>query len=94
MTREHARLADAKENAVPWRFFGPYAIDEVSKAEIANKDETDITIDYKVDEGTLKGFWLRLRGAWVDEESKGTTADYRIILNYEIPLYEPETSVS
>jgi hypothetical protein len=66
------------------------AIDEVTKVSLPNKDETDVTIDYKVAEGSLAGFWLRLRGAFIDDEEKGTTEDYRIIINYEIPIYEPE----
>jgi len=66
------------------------AIDEVTKAHVPDKHETDVTIDYRVQDGTLKGFWLRMRAGLVREEGRGTTEDYRIIVNYEIPLYEPE----
>jgi hypothetical protein len=37
----------------------------------------------------LKRFWLRLRGAFIHEDGRGMTQDYRVIINYEIPLYEP-----
>ncbi len=74
---------------------GSEAISETTKEDIGNKDETDVTIDYKFLEGTLQGLWLRARMGIVDEEGKtGTTDDYRIIVNYEIPLYEPEAEAS
>ncbi len=55
-------------------------------------DEFDITIDYRFKEGLLKNLWIRLRGAWVgfDDPAGGpyynSINDYRIIVNYDIPL--------
>jgi len=71
---------------------GADAVDETTKASLPDKDEADVTIDYKLEEGALKGLWLRMRAGIVGEDGKGTTEDYRIIVNYEIPLYEPETT--
>jgi hypothetical protein len=53
-----------------------------------DQEELDFTIDFKPPEGMLRGLWLRARAAFVDE--KGPDAqdltDYRLILNYELPL--------
>jgi hypothetical protein len=51
-----------------------------------DKNETDVNIDYRVKEGLLKNFWLRLRGGFVHEDTVGTTKDFRVIVNYEIPI--------
>jgi hypothetical protein len=68
---------------------GSGAVDEITKLDIADKTETDVTLDYKVSDGLLKGFWIRLRSATITEEHKPNTQDYRVIVNYEIPLYQP-----
>lgn len=68
---------------------GSGAIDEITKEALPSKNEFDITIDYRPSEGLLKGFWLRLRSGTVDEERRHDTQDFRVILNYEIPLHEP-----
>lgn len=67
------------------------AIDEVTKADVNNKDETDLTIDYKFEDGPLSGLWIRLRGAFIHEEALGNTEDYRVIVNYPLSLYKRRT---
>lgn len=57
-----------------------------SKQNIPDQQETDINIDYRIKEGLLKNFWLRLRGGFVHEDKQGITKDYRVIVNYEIPI--------
>jgi hypothetical protein len=53
-----------------------------------DQDELDFTIDFKPPEGALQGLWLRARAAFVNQHGTGArdVADYRLILNYEIPL--------
>ena len=53
-----------------------------------DQEELDFTIDFKPPEGFLQGFWLRARAAFVDQQGPGARdlADYRLILNYELPL--------
>ncbi|MEA3274270.1 MAG: OprD family outer membrane porin [Pseudomonadota bacterium] len=53
-----------------------------------DQEELDITLDYKPELGALKGLWFRARAAFVDQQGAGAQdiADYRFILNYEIPL--------
>ena len=64
------------------------AIDSTTKEGIPNKDETDVTLDYKVADGMLNGLWIRLRTALVDQDGSSTTQDYRIIVNYEVPIFD------
>jgi hypothetical protein len=73
---------------------GNEAINEDSKEAISDKQENDVTIDYKFEEGTLNGLWLRARAGLVEEEGRGTTEDYRIIVNYEIPIFTPDSAAS
>ena len=50
----------------------------------ANKheDEIDATVDYRIDHGALKNFWLRLRYAHNSLSNQPATEDFRVILNY------------
>ena len=48
--------------------------------------ELDLTIDYRVKEGFLKNFSIRVRGSWLDQDlADGNGTDYRVILRYDIP---------
>jgi hypothetical protein len=52
-----------------------------------DRQEFDLTIDYRAKKGALKNFSLRARGSWLDEDfadSNGT--DFRVILRYDIPI--------
>ena len=62
--------------------------DSGSKAS-PDQREIDITVDYRVQQDLLKGLWIRLRHAYVDQEGAGAAdvTDNRIIVNYEIPLW-------
>jgi hypothetical protein len=49
--------------------------------------EVDLTIDYRLSEGWLESFWLRLRGSWPNEESAVKDGiDVRVILRYDFPV--------
>jgi hypothetical protein len=56
-------------------------------ARFSDQREVDITFDYVFAKGTLKGLWLRARGAWRREDG-APRDDYqiRIILNYELSI--------
>ena len=53
-----------------------------------DEDEIDFTLDYRP-RGFLEGLWLRGRVAFVDEHGAGANdlIDYRLIVNYTIPLF-------
>ena len=49
--------------------------------------ELDVTLDYRVKRGLLKGLWLRVRGSWLHEEKRGQDgSDVRVILRYDLPV--------
>ena len=53
-----------------------------------DQQELDITVDYRFPGELLKGLWIRARAAFVDQDGTGADDinDYRVILNYSIPL--------
>jgi hypothetical protein len=60
--------------------FANYAHGELPANQ--HEDEIDGTIDYRIDRGPLKNFWLRLRYAHNAPSNQAATEDFRIILNY------------
>jgi outer membrane porin, OprD family len=60
--------------------FANYAHGELSANQ--HEDEIDGTIDYRIDRGPLKNFWLRFRYAYNAPSNQAATEDFRVILNY------------
>lgn len=62
--------------------------DDAGRHASPDQEELDFTIDLKPTAGLFKGLWLRARAAFVDQRGAGAEdlADYRLILNYELPL--------
>lgn len=54
-----------------------------------DQQELDFTIDYRFQDDLLDGLWIRARAAFVDQNGSGAEDidDYRIILNYSVPLH-------
>jgi hypothetical protein len=57
----------------------------------ASPDETeyDLTLDYRLRESWAEGLWMRVRGAYIDQDEDlggDDFFDFRIILNYEFDL--------
>jgi hypothetical protein len=52
--------------------------------------EFDITVDYRLQSEWLNGLWLRARAAFLDQDDDvldvGDVRDYRVILNYDLPI--------
>jgi hypothetical protein len=49
--------------------------------------EVDFTVDYKPQDGLLQGFWLRVRGSYLNDSAfsrDGT--DVRVIVRYDFPV--------
>jgi len=58
-----------------------------SGASLPDRWEWDLTVDYRIETGPMRGFWLRLRGALVDEEhAPKRSKEFRLIFNYELPV--------
>lgn len=51
-----------------------------------NRDEFDITVDFKPTLNILRGLWLRARYATLDADDNTSSDDMRFIVNYDIPL--------
>lgn len=63
------------------------ARDPMAGVSLPDQKELDVTVDYRMPEGRFQGFWIRLRGGFVDQKVTGDSVeDYRVIVNYEIPL--------
>jgi len=62
------------------------ARDPDTGASLPDRHEINWTVDYKIDDGPLQGFWLRLRGSIVDSDGGGNSEELRLILNYDLPL--------
>jgi len=48
-----------------------------------DRDELNLTVDYRFTDSWFKGLSIRLRGALVNEEGGNSAEDYRVIVNYE-----------
>ena len=51
-----------------------------------DEEEFNITIDYRFQNTWLKPLWIRIRGGWNSQDGGRSRNNYRIILNYTIPL--------
>jgi hypothetical protein len=53
-----------------------------------DQQEIDFTVDYRFTGDFLEGLWIRARAAFVDQDGSGAEDidDYRLILNYSLPL--------
>jgi len=55
--------------------------------ERGNAQEVDLTLDYRLGDGLLESFWLRLRGSWLhDELADRDGTDVRAILRYDFQV--------
>lgn len=59
---------------------------------VASPDETeyDVTVDYRFASGRADGLWVRLRGAWIDQDENEGGDDYfdfRAIVNYSFDWF-------
>ncbi len=63
------------------------ARDALTGAPVPDRIEYDITLDYKPPTGFLEGLWLRARYNLIDTEGDDDKVhDFRLIINYTIPL--------
>ncbi len=53
-----------------------------------DQEELDFTVDYEIKEGRLKGLWLRLRAAFLNQNgfAANDVEDFRIILNFPLQI--------
>lgn len=53
-----------------------------------DQEELDLTVDYRFKKGLLKGFWLRARGAHLDQKGPNgqDASNVRLIFNYDLQI--------
>ncbi len=61
---------------------------ESGKTASPDQEEFDLTVDYRFKRDFLKGVWLRMRGAYLDQDGPDgvDVKDFRVIVNYELPV--------
>jgi hypothetical protein len=64
---------------------GTGARDSGTGKALPDEREYDLTVDYRPKDGLLSGFWLRLRGSWLQEGAASSRlgTQVRCIVNYE-----------
>jgi len=66
---------------------GTDAVDPANKSELPDENEYDITVDYRIEKGPLRGMWVRLRNGYVDfSNGGGSSNNFRLIINYPLSL--------
>jgi outer membrane porin, OprD family len=66
---------------------GTDAVNPATKSGVPNENEWDITFDYRIQEGPLRGIWVRVRNAYVNFNSGGGHSNnVRVIINYPLPI--------
>jgi hypothetical protein len=66
---------------------GVDAVDPTTKGGVPDQNEWDITFDYRIQTGPLRGMWVRVRNAYVDFSSGGGHSNnVRLIINYPLSL--------
>lgn len=67
--------------------YGWNAHDAVRKKALPDEAEWDVTVDYRIQQGFLRGVWFRIRNGFVDFKGQGRPLnDLRISINYELPV--------
>jgi outer membrane porin, OprD family len=66
---------------------GTDAVDPAINSGLPDENEYDITVDYRIEKGPLRGMWVRLRNGYVDfSNGGGSSNNVRLIINYPLTL--------
>jgi hypothetical protein len=66
---------------------GTDAVDPATKSGLPDETEYDITLDYRIEQGPLRGMWVRMRNAYVDfSNGGGSSNNVRLIINDPLAL--------
>jgi hypothetical protein len=71
-------------------FFGRIARGENARdpdelTSLPDRNAYDITFDYRFKKGWMRGVWLRVRYAYLEQEGAGDRSNVRVILRWELP---------
>ena len=66
---------------------GTDAVNPATKSGVPDENEWDITVDYRIEKGPLRGMWVRVRNAYIDYGSGGGSSNnVRLIFNYPLSI--------
>lgn len=65
---------------------GNGAVNPATGAEVTDRSEFNITLDYRLNDGFLRGLWLRLRWGRLDQKLADDLDEVRVIVNYDLPV--------
>jgi hypothetical protein len=66
---------------------GTDAVDPVIRNNVLDENEWDLTVDYRIERGPLRGMWVRLRNGYVDFSSGGGHSNnVQLIIKYPLSL--------
>ena len=66
---------------------GTDAVDPATKSGLPDETEYDITLDYRIEQGPLRGMWVRMRNAYVDfSNGGGRSNNVCLIINDPLAL--------
>ena len=66
---------------------GTDAVDPATRSGLPDETEYDITVDYRIEKGPLRGMWVRVRNGYVDFSSGGGSSNnVRLIINYPLSI--------
>ncbi|MGZ3614026.1 MAG: OprD family outer membrane porin [Thermodesulfobacteriota bacterium] len=67
--------------------WGRNSINPSNGSPLPNQEEFDVTVDYRINKGFLRNFWIRLRNGLLWQQGTGKTYDFRAILNYDLAVF-------
>jgi hypothetical protein len=67
--------------------WGRNLINPSNGSPLPNQEEFDVTVDYRINKGFLRNFWVRLREGVLWQQGIGKTYNFRAILNYDLAVF-------
>jgi hypothetical protein len=67
--------------------WGRNSINPSNGSPLPNQEEFDVTVDYRINKGLLRNFWVRLRNGLLWQQGTGKTYNLRVILNYDFIVF-------
>ncbi len=67
--------------------WGRNSINPSDGSSLPNQKEFDVTVDYRINRGFLRNFWVRLRNGFLWQQGTSKTYNIRVILNYDYVVF-------
>ncbi len=67
--------------------WGRNSINSSNGSSLPNQEEFDVTVDYRINKGFLRNFWVRFRDGFLWQQGTAKTYNLRVILNYDYVVF-------